>query len=288
MEAELSTKLMNEQPRNLHKQGRGFTLIELLVVIAIIAILAAMLLPALNRAKLKATQATCLSNQKQLAYAYVMYADDNGDGIVPMTDYVTGSFLNYAGGYWGGGGPSYMGTTTAGFLQQARQQLTANNPLAKYAPNPEVNECPGDTRLKQPTLAAGWAYGTYSKTQNAGGEPWDGGTGTRFMGCGDTYRKLAMINNAASTFIFTEDASTSGRGFNQGTWGIAWSLGSGKAGHSQSFTGMDAVPMYHGNLSTYGMADAHAEQRKWADPAVVRSGGRQRHWRRRYIYSRHQ
>ncbi len=70
----------NNPQASLHRQW-AFTLIELLVVIAIIAILAAMLLPTLARAKAKAANARCMSNLKQLTYGLFMYINDNGDNF---------------------------------------------------------------------------------------------------------------------------------------------------------------------------------------------------------------
>lgn len=243
----------------------GFTLIELLVVIAIIAILAAMLLPALARAKLKATQANCMGNDHQLGLAFNLYCTDNSDKIIAF---------NTAGGFWNPNGAPWNSTAVnaaqAQILVQNVLGSSTYNPLATQAGNPGVFHCPGDQRYRN-RPGQGWAYDSYSKTENVGGESY-----SSYWGQGATYTTLSSVKTPVSTFAFKEDVDN--RGYNDGTWVVQWSTAAsptapGATGHhTQSFTWVDPNPMYHGNVSTFSFVDGHAEFHKWTDPAQIKEG----------------
>ena len=138
-------KLKRAAGINQHSVGRarrillecnpGFTLIELLVVIAIIAILASLLLPALSKAKSKAQSTACMNNLKQLAYCWVMYADDHND-VMPPTSSVSTDYIHFRGvePSWAMG--SSMRDTTTTNLQRGV--------LFSYNKSVGIYRCPGD------------------------------------------------------------------------------------------------------------------------------------------------
>src|ERR1017187_4854769 len=119
---------------------RAFTLIELLVVIAIIAILAAMLMPVLSRAKQRAQGASCLNNGKQLMLALHLYANENNDFYPPNPDDGnTDAGYNWCGGSAGIGGPQEFDPDV---LLDPKRSL-----LIKYlGQDPKLFKCPADLR----------------------------------------------------------------------------------------------------------------------------------------------
>ena len=148
----------------------GFTLIELLVVIAIIAILAAMLLPALSKAKQRAQAIACMSNNKQLGLAWTMYAGDFSDTLAINSDPHVKNSTVFP---YPGGGQSWI---TGSMDWSAGQQNTntsylvddAHSLLGGYlGRSAKVFACPAANFVSAPEAALGWTHRSRSVAMNA-------------------------------------------------------------------------------------------------------------------------
>jgi prepilin-type N-terminal cleavage/methylation domain-containing protein/prepilin-type processing-associated H-X9-DG protein len=230
----------------IRQNRRGFTLIELLVVIAIIAILASLLLPALSKAKLKATGANCINAQKQLILASFLYTDDNDDYLIPSS-YKSMSMVG--GGYWAGPSPEFtVGTSVEEAMRRVRKGLT-NGPLFKYIANENSYHCPGDLRTRRLKPGRGWAFDSYSKVEGING----------FTGWNNVvpYKKASSVHDPSSSMVFVEE--TDPRGYNIGTWAL-W---------VEPIRWVDTFAIFHGNWSTFAFVDGHAEGHRWKDSRLI-------------------
>jgi prepilin-type N-terminal cleavage/methylation domain-containing protein/prepilin-type processing-associated H-X9-DG protein len=227
----------------------GFTLIELLVVIAIIAILAAMLLPALTRAKEKARTTQCLSNYKQLELAYQMYFGDNNDWL-PLND-----VDNPPGNWITSGNLAQTAIVTDGI--QSGVLYPYNSSVAIYA-------CPANTKMIATALGIVRQTRTCSIEYSMGGNshadpPW---SESRAGVSWTAYSKATQIRRPSVKFVFAEEAQSS---LNDGEFGNIGLVNNVVVG--REFWNLPANR--HNNGSLWSFLDGHAEYYKWRGSTIT-------------------
>lgn len=240
---------------------RGFTLIELLVVIAIIAILAAMLLPALAKAKLRAQGVSCINNMKQLAVSAIMYGGDNNDLIpanVPIRDggdsLANGGKPNWVDGTfaWSGGGETPTGCETNNFYLGTGVQTgfgtTLIGSIGTYAKAPGVYKCPADKYL-------GITY-KQERTRSCSANAYVGYGGSSFLNTNyRNYTKFSQFGlglGSSDCFVYLDENPVS---LNDGYFLYL----------ADNSSINDRPAVNHGNLSSFSFADGRAELHKWTD-----------------------
>jgi prepilin-type N-terminal cleavage/methylation domain-containing protein/prepilin-type processing-associated H-X9-DG protein len=234
----------------------GFTLIELLVVIAIIAILAAMLLPALAKAKQRANQITCLNNQKQLALGMLLYVGENSDRMPGVASNNEG-FHPEDWIYWRTPGINVGGIVT---LPLGQSQVTV---MLGTGASSNLFLCPLDTDNKErlinvpPPNTYFYSYSLNGLSKTTGmALQWDVG------GANPVNYKLTQVRKASDKIMLAEEPATTKPSDNplglatkiivDGRWAPQTAAGAG-----------DLLTKRHNGKANVNFADGHAESVPW-------------------------
>jgi prepilin-type N-terminal cleavage/methylation domain-containing protein/prepilin-type processing-associated H-X9-DG protein len=245
----------------------GFTLIELLAVIAIIGILAAMLLPALSKSRERARGIICVSNNRQLTLALLLYANDHND-YLPYNYGMAGSTfrtnINWVNNVmtW----DLSPDNTNLATLTQAALGSFVSSSTAIY-------RCPSDQVLSPTQIAAGWSgrirsYSLNALIGNAGALSASG------VNVNDPdlkqFFKLTQIPQPTDIFVFLDEHPDSiDDGYFVNREGYNRTTGRYGGSGSSSAEWIDLPASYHNNSTALSFADGHAALHHWLDSSTV-------------------
>ncbi len=196
---------------------------------AIIAVLAALLLPALSKAKARAQSAQCLSNEKQLQVAWHLYADENNDFIPPCPG---GTPLPAANESWCAGD----------FLRnppdKTNQSLLTGSLLGTYTRNPAIYKCPGDSSVNVRSFSENCAMH---------------GNDTQLMANYTFFTKVSRVSSPAQLFVFIDESADT---IDNGHFLVNF---------DRTYTAnvADNPAVYHNRSGNLSFADGHASARRW-------------------------
>jgi prepilin-type N-terminal cleavage/methylation domain-containing protein/prepilin-type processing-associated H-X9-DG protein len=247
----------------MRENKRGFTLIELLVVIAIIAILMAILMPALNRVKEQGKRIVCENCLKTLQLCWLMYADDNDGKIVNGAGGINRSSgglteTPWVGAGWGPNWSNPIAGTDRGITEREKKDAIEEGALWEYVNDYDVYKCPTGRRGEAVTYAVVDAMNGLSRTGTATGSNPITARGNRVGRTVLWIKQRSEISTptSAERMVYIDEGAMTPDSF--------------AVHYNQRGPWWDDPPVRHGDGTTVSWADGHVTHLKWKAAETIK------------------